>query len=444
MKLAIIVSHPIQYYVPVFQRMAKEIHLKVFYTTNRNNSFDEGFNKTVVWDIPLLIGYDHEFVSYKNIVKAITNYGPSSLLIYGWAHAAHLIILYYFKGLVQLTFRGDSTLLNKKCGFRNSFKTLALKYIYSRIDIAFYVGSQNRLYYLKYGLKEHQLTFAPHSVDNGLFETEKTHRECIYQQYDKSTSSNNATDENFVDTTVTTNATSFLSNLTDENFVITTLTIDATSSISNNATDENFVDTILTSNTTVFPNARVTDPPNSFKKRLGIPAHDLVILYAGKLDKNKNPTLLLKAFKELELKNVHLVIAGSGILQEYFEHNSQHHHYIHYLPFQNQSKMPALYQICDLFCLPTQSDSWGLSINEAMAAGKAILVSDKAGAAFDLVKAANGKVFESNNLIDLKVKLKELLSNGRFLKEAGRCSEEIIKNWTIEIQVKNIIKCLDK
>jgi glycosyltransferase involved in cell wall biosynthesis len=401
MKLAIIVSHPIQYYVPVFQRMSKDISLKVFYTAKQGSNFDKGFKKTVVWDIPLLIGYEHEFVSYKNVIKSIANYSPTSLLVYGWAHAAHLIILYHFKGRVHLTFRGDSTLLNKRSGFKNFIKSLALKYIYSRVEIAFYVGSQNKLYYLKYGLKEHQLTFAPHSVDNELFEPENIFRGSAHQQYHKSASPNNATNENFVNSPVA-------------------------------------------NNTTSFPNACETNPANNFRKGLGIPANDLVILYAGKLDKNKNPTLLLKAFIELELKNVHLVFAGSGILQGYFECSAQQHHHVHYLPFQNQSKMPALYHMCDLFCLPTQSDSWGLSINEAMAAGKAILISDKAGAAFDLVKSTNGKVFESNNLHDLKIKLKELLSNRRFLKEAGRCSKEIIKNWTIEIQVNNIIQCLDK
>jgi hypothetical protein len=59
MRLAIILTHPIQYYTPVFQQLQKQgnITIKVFYTNGENSKkqFDPGFGRYIHWDIPLLI-----------------------------------------------------------------------------------------------------------------------------------------------------------------------------------------------------------------------------------------------------------------------------------------------------------------------------------------------------------------------------------------------------
>src|SRR5260370_42158912 len=66
MRLAIIISHPIQYYAPWFHFMAAsgQFDLKVFYLWDggANSGLDAGFSINVQWDIPLLEGYTHEFV----------------------------------------------------------------------------------------------------------------------------------------------------------------------------------------------------------------------------------------------------------------------------------------------------------------------------------------------------------------------------------------------
>jgi hypothetical protein len=66
-KLAIICTHPIQYYAPVFRALAMSdrIHLRVFYTYSQAASdglFDPGFGAEVKWDVPLLEGYAYQFV----------------------------------------------------------------------------------------------------------------------------------------------------------------------------------------------------------------------------------------------------------------------------------------------------------------------------------------------------------------------------------------------
>ena len=103
------------------------------------------------------------------------------------------------------------------------------------------------------------------------------------------------------------------------------------------------------------------------------------------------------------------------------------------MDFQNQSAMPGIYQACDLFCLPSVSESWGLAVNEAMAVGRAILVSSKAGCAADLVKTGyNGAIFESGKIESLIAKLDELSRSKHELVIMGSNSKKIIKEWNFE------------
>jgi glycosyltransferase involved in cell wall biosynthesis len=78
-------------------------------------------------------------------------------------------------------------------------------------------------------------------------------------------------------------------------------------------------------------------------------------------------------------------------------------------------------------------ETWGLSINEAMASAKAVLVSNKCGAALDLVKNnKNGFVFESDNEKSLINKMEEFIKHKDKIAEFGHCSAEIIREWSFE------------
>src|SRR5277367_1352501 len=71
-KLAIVTTHPIQYYAPVFRALAADerLDVRVFFTWSQASDgtlFDTGFGTEVKWDIPLLDGYAHQFV--RNVAK---------------------------------------------------------------------------------------------------------------------------------------------------------------------------------------------------------------------------------------------------------------------------------------------------------------------------------------------------------------------------------------
>ena len=75
----------------------------------------------------------------------------------------------YFKGKIPVYFRGDSTLLDERQGLKLIARRIFLRWVYNTIDFAFYVGTRNKEYFLAHGLKNKQLIFAPHAVDNERF-----------------------------------------------------------------------------------------------------------------------------------------------------------------------------------------------------------------------------------------------------------------------------------
>ena len=184
---------------------------------------------------------------------------------------------------------------------------------------------------------------------------------------------------------------------------------------------------------------------DSLKATLNIPKDAVVFLFVGKLEPKKNPNILVDIFLESNF-SAHLVFVGNGVLQQQLKTKSSKYSNIHFLSFQNQSKMPSIYLIADVFVLPSNGpgETWGLAINEAMAAGKAIIASSACGAAVDLVKD-NGFVFEKNNKSVLKEHLSFFAMNKNAAIEMGKRSLEIIKeyNYTNDcIAIENTLKLI--
>lgn len=175
----------------------------------------------------------------------------------------------------------------------------------------------------------------------------------------------------------------------------------------------------------------------ALRNQLHIHPADTVFLFAGKIEKKKNPILLLQVFLTLDREDVHLVMAGNGELEGELKALAAGNTRIHFLPFQNQLMMPTLYQLCEVFVLPSSGpgETWGLAVNEAMAAGKAVLVSNACGVAEDLVEdGKNGYSFKRNDAEDLKEKILRLMDKKNDLSMMGAASSSMIKSWSF---VKN-------
>jgi len=106
---------------------------------------------------------------------------------------------------------------------------------------------------------------------------------------------------------------------------------------------------------------------------------------------------------------------------------------IRFVGFLNQSALPGLYAAADLFVLPSEEEPWGLIVNEVMAAGLPVIVSDQVGAAADLVECRNtGIIFPCGDICALRSGLETLLSSPELRKTMGMNARKLIRSWDVD------------
>jgi glycosyltransferase involved in cell wall biosynthesis len=178
-----------------------------------------------------------------------------------------------------------------------------------------------------------------------------------------------------------------------------------------------------------------------WRQALGIHPDAIVILFAGKLQPKKNPGLLLDAFSALK-DEAHLVFVGNGEQEAALKIRAEAIANVHFMPFQNQSVMPAVYRLGDVFVLPSQGpeETWGLALNEAMSSGRPVIASSRAGGARDLIAPGeNGWMFESGDRQALERILREAVDTGRAgLREMGRTAQARSVHWSTEESARRI------
>lgn len=181
---------------------------------------------------------------------------------------------------------------------------------------------------------------------------------------------------------------------------------------------------------------------NSIKKEIGLPADSVVIISVGKLIPLKRHIDLIQAYSKLENENTALIIVGDGPLKntllDVIEQKRIKN--VHFLGFVNQSNLYKYYLISDIFVLPSESETWGLSVNEAMNFRLPIVVSDLVGCGDDLVKDGyNGFRFKVGNIEELYIKIKSIIEVESMIKIFGNHSGDLIKNYSYN-QIKDSLK----
>ena len=296
MRLAFIVSHPVQYYVPIYRELAKRARsqgtgdrrqgegeatgvsvwkkdgvsvrnvsesgtaddsarisaLKVFYTwRDAGPARDVRFEKTFAWDIPLMEGYDFEVVPNTSpepgthhrkglinpdLVARVEAWKPDAVHITGYNYVSHgQAIKELSEAGIPVIFRGDSHLLDRRGPW---WKWQLKKWFISRVyrwPAAFtYVGQANRDYYRAFGVPERKLFPVPHTIEVGRF---------------------------------------------------------------------------------AEPHEELEAKALAWRRELGIPDENFVFLYAAKLEPRKRPLEFLEAFLRADLPKTTLVFVGSGELE---------------------------------------------------------------------------------------------------------------------------------
>ncbi len=190
-KLAIVVSHPIQYYAPLFAVLAKEMELKVFYCHNPtpDEIGKDGFGQAFSWDIDLLKGYNFEFlenVSKNPSVTAkdgcdtpsigarLTAFGATHVVVFGWYLKSHLQALSFCnKQGIPIAARGDSQLDPSQNWLKRLVKKMYYPFFLSRYNAFLSVGKRNKEYLQHFGVKSEKIIFSPHAVDQDFWKYDR-------------------------------------------------------------------------------------------------------------------------------------------------------------------------------------------------------------------------------------------------------------------------------
>lgn len=384
-RIIFLLSHPIQYFSPFFQLMAKDeqIDLMVLYCSDENvkGHIDKGFGVDVKWDIPLLDGYNYRFLKNNSLKPSLFNgfFGllnfeifnvlrkerGSFLVIHGWNYATNFLAIIAAKlyGL-KLCLRGENPLNQELLKSKSILllRKIFFKYMFFPLfNYFFYIGNQNKQLYKYYGVDENKLIFTPYAVDNERFKSE----------YEK-----------------------------------------------------NF------------------EKKTEIRSELSLPIDKIIVLTSGKYIIKKRPMDLLKAFKLLNNNEIALVFLGEGELrkemEEYIINNKLNNVFL--TGFKNQSEVGKYFASSDIFVLSSGTgETWGLVVNEAMNFGLPVIVSDLAGSAYDLViDNENGYRFKCGKIEDLASKIKLLISEKENIVSFGNMSKELITKYSYDLIIHNI------
>lgn len=383
-RISYYLSHPIQYFTPLLRRLAKKSDLHVYYFSDVSvrGGFDKGFGQAVKWDIPLLEGYESTFIKNYSSRQALDNnfldlLNPS-VPNYIRKEPARIVIINGWSYFSILLTIIAAKLMGRKVWMRAE-NTLSKELTKRPMVVAL----------KKFVLGNILFRFF---IDRFLYIGTDSKR--FFEYY----------------------------GVPENKLVFTPYSVD----------NDYFA----------AQYAQWHPQRMDLRKQFQIPADRIVILYTGKYMPVKRPLDLLAAMDQLRDLPVALVMVGDGELrgamEQYIKERKLEHIYL--TGFVNQSQISQYYSIGDIFVLCSESETWGLSTNEAMNFHMPIVLSDTVGSAADLVKEGwNGATFRKGDITDMANKIRGFVENESLRKEAGMNAAEWVKKYNYETAVDNIV-----
>ena len=393
LRLAYVVSHPIQYQAPLLRRLALEpdIELTVLFGSDLSTRayHDEGFGVEVSWDTPLLSGYNFRFLPSlrdpgtvtattplsRSLLRALRSTDGSPAFDAVWVHgyaslnALRAIAAAHWLGLPVLvraeSWLGDRPRTKAKLLAKSALLHLLRPFIAANLPI----GSHNADYWRTYFGREVPQFTVPYAVDNAFF------AERAAQERQR------------------------------------------------------------------LPELR---------KELELDPGRPVILFASKLQKRKGAADLLKAYGHLcggetVAQRPYLVIVGDGEERSHLERLSEDGGLdgVRFVGFRNQTELPRFFALADVFVLPSRHEPWGLIVNEAMAAGCPVVVSSEVGAAPDLIsEGVEGFTFPAGDLAGLTQGLTRCFDGSTCLACMGVRAAQRMQRWDFEADIRGLRQAL--
>ena len=379
-RLAYLVSHPIQYQAPLLRRVAAEpgIDLTVLFGSDFSvdGYQDDGFGVQIKWDTPLLEGYRHEFMPAlrdrrtegfatpisRNLFRRLSAGHAASgepfdlLWVHGYAtiNQAQGILAANLLGIPVLI-RSDSSLRDRpRGGLRLQGKRVFFALLRRLVDGVLVTGTLNREYWQHYLGRDFPLFLLPYAVDNAWFQAQCRLAAATRAQ---------------------------------------------------------------------------------LQAELALDPTRPVILFASKLQTRKHCDDLVTAFTRLGHLDPkpYLLIVGEGEERPALEAQAASVEGIRFCGFRNQSEMPRFFDLATVFVLPARHEPWGLIVNEFMNAAKPVILTDDIGCQPDLVRdGVEGLVYPVRDVAALTAALTRILTAPAEAAAMGARALARIDGWSFE------------
>ena len=186
---------------------------------------------------------------------------------------------------------------------------------------------------------------------------------------------------------------------------------------------------------------------DALRAELGLEQGRPVILFASKLQERKQCADLVEAHRLLGEPRPYLVIVGDGEerqrLEEQAAGDRKAHGRVRFLGFRNQTELPRYFDLCDVFVLPSRHEPWGLVVNEAMNAGRAVVVSDDVGCQQDLVREGEtGAVYPVGDVAALARAIERVLATPETATRMGAAGRAHIARFSFEQDLAGLREAL--
>jgi glycosyltransferase involved in cell wall biosynthesis len=391
-RLAYLVSHPIQYQAPLLRRIAQEpdIDLTVFFGSDFSvrGYRDEGFGVPVKWDVPLLDGYRHVFLPRlrdgndisvstplnRGILRALKGSDAQPAFDVLWVHgyasvnSMHGMLAAKLLG-IPVMLRAESWLRDRgRSAVKLAAKRLCFEALATLVDAVLPIGTLNSEYWQHYFGDRIPQFLVPYAVDNHYF-SERARQ----------------------------------------------------------------------------ARARRAE----LQAELNLDPTRPVILFAAKLQERKNCAHLIEAYARLASTGLtafpYLVIVGDGEERAALERQAAATGLdsIRFTGFRNQSELPRFFDLASVFVLPSRHEPWGLIVNEVMNAARPVIVSDDVGCAPDLVQdGVNGFVYRTGDIEGLAAALSRVLASPVTAEALGAHAYQRIQQWGLEQDIQGIRRAL--
>ncbi len=388
-RVAYLVSHPIQYQAPLLRRVSQEpdLDLKVFFASDFSvrGYRDAGFGVDVKWDVPLLDGYQYEFLPAIRDSGKLSVMSPLSrgiferlrgrngerpfdvLWVHGYATANALHGMIAAKALgIPVLLRAESWLGDRvRSGSKLAAKKGFFRVLRHLVDAVMPIGTLNEAYWRRYLGEDMPMFRMPYAVDNQYFQQRS---------------------------------------------------------------------------------AEARKDRGALQAELDLDPTRPVILFASKLQERKNCADLVAAYAKMSpgagIEPLpYLLVVGDGEQRAALERQAAATGLgsIRFLGFKNQSELPKFFDLASVFALPSRHEPWGLIVNEVMNAGLASVISDDVGCQPDLVTdGVEGCVFRTGDVDALTHALRRVLATPVTARTMGENALARINQWGFEEDITGL------